>query len=118
MTMYRAASGATVVHTGSIGWSSTVPQIQQITRNVLARFITNAFADTTPIRPILPVPFASQDIGDTGRPGFVALAGPDSFTLNGAGQDAWTGSDALYYAYQPLTGDGQIIARLTSLRNF
>jgi hypothetical protein len=118
MTMYRAASGATVVHTGSIAWSQTVPQIQQITRNVLARFITNAFADTTPIRPILPVPFASQDIGDTGRAGFVALAGPDSFTLNGAGQDSWTGSDALYYAYQPLTGDGQIIARLTSLRNF
>jgi hypothetical protein len=107
-----------VVHTGSISWSATVPQIQQITRNVLARFITNAFADTTPIRPILPVPFASQDVGDTGRPGFVALAGPNSFTLNGAGQNAWTGGDALYYASQPLMGDGQIIARLTSLRNF
>jgi hypothetical protein len=116
MTMYRAASGATVFATGSIAWSQTVPQIKQITRNVLARFIYHAFADTTPVRPPLPAPFQSQDIGDTGRPGFVARAGIDSFTINGAGQDSFAGSDALYYVYQPLSGDGQIVARLTGLR--
>jgi hypothetical protein len=116
MTMYRASSGATVVAIGSIGWSQTVPQIQQVTRNVLARFITNAFGDTVPLRPLLPQPFTSQDIGDTGRAGFVAVAGADSFTLNGAGQDSWSGNDALYYAYQPFTGDGQIVTRLTGLR--
>ena len=56
-----------------------------MTRNVLARFTTGAFADTTPLRAVLPVPFSAQDIGDVGRPGFVSLAGPQSFTLNGAG---------------------------------
>ena len=35
MTIYRAASGATVFSTGSIDWSTVVPQVQQITRNVL-----------------------------------------------------------------------------------
>src|SRR5205814_5299640 len=54
MTIYRAPSGATVFASGSILWSTTVPQVQQITRNVLARFINGAFADTVPVRPPLP----------------------------------------------------------------
>src|SRR6266542_2836558 len=105
MTVYRAASGATVVATGSIGWSTVVPQIQQITRNVLARFISGAFLDTTPIRSLPPAPFRTTDVGNTGRPGFVALAGADSFTLNGAGGDESNGQDAMFFVYQPLTGD-------------
>jgi len=116
MTVYRAPSGATVFATGSIGWSQVVPQIQQITRNVLARFINNAFSDTVPVRPSPPAPFAVKDIGDVGRPGFVALAGPDSVTLNGAGQNDFLGQDALYYMYQPLSGDGEITARLNALQ--
>jgi regulation of enolase protein 1 (concanavalin A-like superfamily) len=116
MTVYRAPSGATVFATGSINWSQTIPQIQQITRNVLARFIDGAFSDTAPVRPLLPVPFDAKDIGDVGRPGFVALAGPDSFTLNGAGQTQFLGNDALYYVYQPLSGNGTITVRLTALQ--
>jgi regulation of enolase protein 1 (concanavalin A-like superfamily) len=116
MTVYRAASGATVFATGSIAWSQTIPEVQQITRNVLARFVNGAFSDTVPIRPALPAPFEARDIGDVGRSGFVALAGADSFVLNGAGQDEFLGNDALYYAYQPVTGDLDITARLVSLQ--
>jgi hypothetical protein len=118
MTVYRAPSGATVFASGSIGWSQTVPAIQQMTRNVLARFISNAFDDTTPVRASPPAPFTAQDIGDTGRPGFVSLPGAQQFTLNGAGQDTYRGNDALYFASQTLSGDGQIVARLTSLQNY
>jgi hypothetical protein len=119
MTVYRAASGATVFDTGSIGWSTTVPQVQQITRNVLARFISGAFADTTPIRPLPPAHFQPQNIGKTGRPGFVALAGSNSLTLNGAGTaDPFSGQDAMFFVYQPFTGDGQVTARLLSLQNY
>jgi N,N-dimethylformamidase beta subunit-like protein/carbohydrate binding protein with CBM6 domain/Big-like domain-containing protein len=114
MTTYRAASGATVFSTGSINWSTVVPQVQQITRNVLARFISGAFADTTPIRPLPPVPFQTKDIGSPGRPGFVALAGNSSFTLNGAGGSA----DAMFVVYQRLAGDGEVTTRLISLENF
>jgi hypothetical protein len=117
MVTYRASSGATVFSSGSILWTYDVPAIVQITRNVLARFISNAFSDTVPGRPSLPTPFASVDIGDVGRPGFVALSGADSFTLDGAGQDVVAnGSDALYYAYQALNGDGEIVARVTGLQ--
>jgi hypothetical protein len=116
MTVYRAPGGATVFATGSITWSWTVPQIQQITRNVLARFISDAFPDTTPVRPPLPAPFHAVDIGPVGRPGFVALASADSFTLNGAGQDQFVDKDALYYVYQSLSGNGEITARMTGLQ--
>jgi hypothetical protein len=85
MTVYRAPSGATVFASGSIGWSQTVLAIQPMTRNILARFISNAFDDTTPVRASPPAPFTAQDIGDTGRPGFVSLPGAQQFTLNGAG---------------------------------
>lgn len=119
MTVYRAASGATVFASGSIGWSVSVPQAQQIVRNVLARLIDNAFADTVPVRPALPAPFTSGDIGDTGRPGFVSLSSPNSFTLNGAGQNITSSTtDALFYAYRTLSGDGQIVARITGLQRY
>src|SRR5206468_1686350 len=114
MTTYRASSGATVFATGSINWSTVVPQIQQMTRNVLARFISGAFADTTPIRPLPPASFQTTDIGSPGRPGFVALAGNSSLTLNGAGG----GLDAMFFVYQRLSGDGGVTIRLLSLENF
>ncbi len=113
--VYTAPSGATVFASGSIGWSQTVPQIQQITRNVLARFISGAFADQPAIRDALPAPLAAADIGDVGRAGFVATAGPQSFTLNGGGGGTG-GSDALYFAHQPLSGDGQVVAQLRTLQ--
>jgi hypothetical protein len=118
MTIYRAASGATVFATGSIAWSTVVPQVQQITRNVLARMTTGAFTDAPPVRPSLPAPFTARDIGPVGRAGFVSLAGPESFTINGAGQTTFRGQDALYYVSQPLTGDGEIVARITAVQQY
>ncbi|MBX4205208.1 MAG: hypothetical protein KW788_03440 [Candidatus Doudnabacteria bacterium] len=118
MTIYRAPSGATVFNTGSISWSYTIPQIQQITRNVLARFIAGAFTDAPAVRPALPAPFVAADIGDVGRLGFVAQASSNIFALNGAGKAGFTntGPDAFYYVYQPLSGDGEIVARLNNLQ--
>ena len=95
MTIYRAPSGATVFATGSIGWSQTAPQVQQITRNALARLLTGAFTDEPAVRPALPAPFTAHDIGPVGRAGFASLAGPTSFTLNGGGETAFHGQDAL-----------------------
>ena len=116
MTVYRAASGATVFSSGSIGWSETVPAAVQILQNVLARMLTGAFPDTTPIRPPLPSPFQAKDIGPVGRAGFVSLAGPTSFTMNGDGQNVFAGQDALFYVYQAWSGDGQMTVRLNHLQ--
>jgi regulation of enolase protein 1 (concanavalin A-like superfamily) len=44
------------------------------------------------------------------------LPAPDPFyTLQGSGEDIWGTADAFRFAYQPLTGDGRIVARVASL---
>jgi len=40
-----------------------------------------------------------------------------TFTVTGAGTDIWDVNDQFHYVYQPLTGDGQIVARVASLQN-
>lgn len=64
----------------------------------------------------LPAPWSSQDIGNVGAPGSAALSG-GTFTVCGSGADIWGASDAFRFVSQPLTGDGQITARVGSLTN-
>jgi hypothetical protein len=64
----------------------------------------------------LPSPWTSRDIGAVGTTGSSSYAA-GSFTVRGAGADVWGTADALQYAYQPLNGDGEIIARVASVQN-
>ena len=64
----------------------------------------------------LPAPWAGADVGAP------ALAGSSTyangvFTVNGAGADIWGGADQFQFVHQTLTGDGQIIARVTAEEN-
>jgi hypothetical protein len=50
----------------------------------------------------------------------VTLAGSSSgtggtFTVAGAGADVWGAADAFHFVYQPLAGDGEIVARVATL---
>jgi phosphatidylserine/phosphatidylglycerophosphate/cardiolipin synthase-like enzyme/regulation of enolase protein 1 (concanavalin A-like superfamily) len=66
----------------------------------------------------LPVQWANTDIGNVGAAGSASYDDPSStFTLKGAGADIWGTADALQFAYQTLTGDGSIVARVTSVSN-
>jgi regulation of enolase protein 1 (concanavalin A-like superfamily) len=56
----------------------------------------------------------NQDIGAVGLAGSTAITG-DVFTLTGAGADIWNTADAFHFTYQRLTGDGEIVARVTSV---
>jgi regulation of enolase protein 1 (concanavalin A-like superfamily) len=58
--------------------------------------------------------WANQDIGTVGRAGG-ALEQGGVFTLDGSGADIWDSADGFHFAYQPLTGDGEIVARVASL---
>ena len=64
----------------------------------------------------LPVPWTSQDIGNVGVSGSATYAN-GVFTVAGGGIDIWGTADAFQYVFQPLDGDGEIIARVTSLAN-
>ncbi len=64
----------------------------------------------------LPSPWQSQDVGATGLAG-TSLYGSGTFTISGAGSDIWGTADAFQFGYQTLTGDGQIVARVTGVQN-
>lgn len=55
------------------------------------------------------------DIGNVGRAGSSSTASSTGVvTITGSGADIWASSDAFRFHYQPLTGDGTIVARVTS----
>jgi hypothetical protein len=66
----------------------------------------------------LPSPGVFQDIGSVGIPGSVSYAsGSGSFTVNGSGSNIWGTADEFHYVYQPMSGDGEIVARGVSIQN-
>ncbi|BAC91646.1 Ig-like domain-containing protein [Gloeobacter violaceus] len=66
----------------------------------------------------LPTPWQLKDIGNVGLTGNAAF-NPDSdtFTIKAAGADIWGDADGFMYVYQPISGDGQLVARVSSLGN-
>lgn len=63
-----------------------------------------------------PVAWTSGDIGAVGYAGSATVGGA-SITVAGSGADIWGTSDQFHYVYQPLTGDGSIVARVASIQN-
>ncbi|MBA3638841.1 MAG: metallophosphoesterase, partial [Acidobacteria bacterium] len=66
--------------------------------------------------PTLSAPWSSQDIGAVGAVGS-ASDSSGVFTVKGAGSDIWATADAFRYVWQPLTGDADIVARVSSVEN-
>jgi len=66
----------------------------------------------------LPSPWTDADIGSVGIPGLASYnSSTSTFTVKGSGADIWFNADAFHYAYQQLTGDFQITARVTAEQN-
>jgi endonuclease/exonuclease/phosphatase family metal-dependent hydrolase len=65
---------------------------------------------------VMPSGWSTTDIGNVGAAGS-ATGGGGSFTLTGAGADIWGSADAFRYAYTTLTGDGSVVARVSSVQN-
>jgi len=63
----------------------------------------------------LPQGWSDADIGAVGAAGNASYSG-GTFTVSGAGADVWGTADALNYAYQPLTGNGSIVARVVTIQ--
>ncbi|MFM9023938.1 MAG: fibronectin type III domain-containing protein, partial [Planctomycetaceae bacterium] len=64
----------------------------------------------------LPAGWASADIGSTGVLGDAQFSG-DTYTVLGAGAAVGGTADAFRFAWQQLTGDGSIVARVTQNQN-
>ncbi|HZR23279.1 MAG TPA: BACON domain-containing carbohydrate-binding protein [Vicinamibacterales bacterium] len=70
-----------------------------------------------PAPPDVPAPFQHQDIGAVGMPGYATFDNTSTFNIVAAGADVWGNADSFHYVYQPLSGDGTIVARVNSLTN-
>ncbi|HEX3703078.1 MAG TPA: phospholipase D-like domain-containing protein [Vicinamibacterales bacterium] len=64
----------------------------------------------------LPSPWTDADIGAVPIAGSAQYAN-GTFTVTASGADIWGTADAFNYVYQPLSGDGQIVARVASVQN-
>jgi hypothetical protein len=64
---------------------------------------------------LLPSGWQSKDIGAVGQSGSASETS-GTYTLSGAGADIWGTADAFHLAYRSLTGDGTIVARVTSIQ--
>lgn len=68
-------------------------------------------------RGTFPQPWANQPLGDKGSSFSRAMYANGVFTIQTAGGDLlYEEDDACQFVYQPLTGDGQIVARLARLQ--
>jgi RHS repeat-associated protein len=64
----------------------------------------------------LPTSWLDTDIGAVGSVGSASYAN-GVFTVVGGGMGSYTTSDGLHFMYQPLSGDGTIIARLVNVQS-
>ncbi|WP_158602318.1 Ig-like domain-containing protein [Cohnella endophytica] len=73
---------------------------------------------TNPSTSGLPEPFGNQDIGAVKLAGSASYdEGTDTFIVTASGKDIFDNADEFHYVYRPWTGDGQIIAHVTSMEN-
>lgn len=64
----------------------------------------------------LPNPWQTSDVGSVGAAGSAAFSS-GTFTVRGSGADIWNTADSFRFVYQPLNGNGEIIARVASIQN-
>jgi hypothetical protein len=117
---YSKASGPAWLSVASDGALSGTPPAGSTGLNsfvVRATDSASATADATLQITVegLPLPWVAADIG-TGMLAGSTSHNAGSFTVAGSGAISGT-SDRLHFAYQTLTGDGEIIARITNLQN-
>jgi hypothetical protein len=99
-TLTLTASGSTTTGTSTVtitGASGSLTNTTTLTLTVTAS--ASAWSDL--------------DIGSVGPAGSLAFAN-GVFTVNGSGQAIWGAADGFNFAYQPVSGDTTIIARVLS----
>ncbi|HEX6975332.1 MAG TPA: phospholipase D-like domain-containing protein [Vicinamibacterales bacterium] len=115
------ASTSTDGSTWRVVGSATI----SMTQNVLVGLAVTSHTTSTLARAVfdgvsvteasLPAGWADRDIGAVGVAGS-ASESAGTFTVNGSGADVWGTADAFNFAYQSMTGDGEIIARVATVQ--
>jgi regulation of enolase protein 1 (concanavalin A-like superfamily) len=122
ITSYTSTDGQawTLVGSGSVSMTGNVLIGLFVSSHNGSKASTAVFDNVSVVKnapsTALPAPWVNNDIG---APKLAGSAGYTNgvFTLNAAGDDIWAAADQFHFVHQPLTGDGEIIARVTSQTN-
>ncbi len=120
ISAYQSADGASwsPVGTATITLPATALIGLAVSSHSTTTLATATFNQVTISRPPLPTPWLTQDVGAVGLTGSSSFdASTSTYKITGAGADIWGTADAFRYAYQPLAGDGTIIARVASVQS-
>jgi regulation of enolase protein 1 (concanavalin A-like superfamily) len=109
----NAATGLVsgVISIAAAPFSNVVVTVSDGVWSVNAAFTWNVTIGTA-----LPAPWAGNDIGSPGLVGSAEYSA-GMYTVEGGGADIWNSSDQFYFASRQFTGNGEIIARITSQSN-
>jgi hypothetical protein len=83
-------------------------------RALLSAALLVCAATPAAVAQTLPTPWNSTDVGSPAVRGNASF-GTGTFTVNGAGTDIGGTADQFFMVYRPLSGDGEIVARVESL---
>jgi outer membrane protein assembly factor BamB len=111
-------AGGTSTLTLTVG-ASVAPGNYSITVTGTAPSATHSASVTLAVvaaPPPLPSPWVDSDIGAPALAGSATYSG-GIFTVRAAGADIYGTNDQFHYVYQPTTGNGTMIARVTSVTN-
>ncbi len=83
-------------------------------RRALLPLLAGLFLISTVSGQSLPLGWSHRDIGSVGVAGSASYSN-GIFTVSGAGPQVWATADGMHFVYQPLAGDGSLIARVVSV---
>jgi outer membrane protein assembly factor BamB/regulation of enolase protein 1 (concanavalin A-like superfamily) len=118
ITAYSSTDGQnwTQVGTASVALNAQVTAGMAVTSHSGNTLGSATFSNVS-VTSTLPAPWATQDIGGATPAGSATTSGGTSWTVQGGGGDIWGNVDQSRFAYQPLSGDGSIVAHITSQDN-
>jgi hypothetical protein len=124
---FGASQGGSVVTLNSVpvmikSWSSTSISITIPTGAMSGLLVVSTAPNMNDSNPVvftvtsqpLPSGWLDTDLGAVGKAGTSSYTN-GTFTVNGAGNTNGNTVDAFHFVYQPLSGDGSIVARVVSM---
>ena len=118
VTTYWSATGSSWTTIGSVTLplnASAYVGIAVTSHNAGAR-TTATVSDVTVVRKALPAGQRSIDIGSP-TPAGSASYSSGTYTIKAGGTDIWSAADQFHFAYQAMTGNAEIVARVASITN-
>lgn len=118
ITTYRSTNGTswTTIGSDTITLGSSAYFGVAVTSHNAGSRTTARVSNVTIKKTGLPSGQQSLDIGNPAIKGS-AVYSSGRYTIKAAGRDIWDTSDQFHYVYQPMSGNGEVIARVASLTN-